>query len=234
MVQGKAHWPVCFFFSGPDIDECSQSPPACGPHSVCRNLPGSYKCSCLPGFSSPTGDDWIPAKGGRFACVGNAVRLSGVAGLWWAAAAELLPCACACACACVCVCVHARALRHSPFGLAPLFHCSSDINECLQSGVCPEHSQCTNSLGSYSCSCHVGFTSTNSICEGIEDPISGYLCHEFRTPLIEDPGDQEPPFRHYKVASCRRTDSYDVVSLGLELLLRVYYVLNSAASSAGE
>ena len=120
MVQGKAHWPVCFFFSGPDIDECSQSPPACGPHSVCRNLPGSYKCSCLPGFSSPTGDDWIPAKGGRFACVGNAVRLSGVAGLWWAAAAELLPCVCVCVCvrvrvrarACACACTRVRSDTH--------------------------------------------------------------------------------------------------------------------------
>ncbi|TKC38359.1 hypothetical protein EI555_001602, partial [Monodon monoceros] len=48
------------------------------------------------------------------------------------------------------------------------FACT-DINECLDSGVCPEHSECTNSLGSYRCSCQVGYTSKNSTCEDVDE-----------------------------------------------------------------
>ncbi|XP_048953857.1 adhesion G protein-coupled receptor E1 isoform X7 [Canis lupus dingo] len=105
-------------FKGPgvtciDIDECSQSPPPCGPNSVCRNLLGRYKCSCWPGFSSPTGNDWILGNPGRFIC--------------------------------------------------------TDINECLSSGVCQEHAECINTLGSYKCRCQVGFISHNSICKDVDE-----------------------------------------------------------------
>uniref|UniRef100_G1Q6V7 EGF-like domain-containing protein n=1 Tax=Myotis lucifugus TaxID=59463 RepID=G1Q6V7_MYOLU len=96
-----------------DVDECSSSPSKCGPNSVCKNLPGRYKCSCLPGFSSPTGDNWSPEKPGHFSC--------------------------------------------------------TDVDECLDSGVCPEHSECANSLGSYSCHCQDGFIFNNSLCEDIDE-----------------------------------------------------------------
>uniref|UniRef100_A0A8C0HTZ0 Adhesion G protein-coupled receptor E1 n=1 Tax=Balaenoptera musculus TaxID=9771 RepID=A0A8C0HTZ0_BALMU len=62
-----------------DIDECSQSHPPCGPNSICRNLPGRYKCNCLPGFSSPTGNNWNPGKPGHFTCTDiNECLYSGV------------------------------------------------------------------------------------------------------------------------------------------------------------
>ncbi|XP_027442632.1 adhesion G protein-coupled receptor E1 isoform X2 [Zalophus californianus] len=53
------------------------------------------------------------------------------------------------------------------------FSCT-DINECLSSGVCPEHAECINSLGSYNCSCPVGFISHNSICEDIDECL--HMC----------------------------------------------------------
>ncbi|KAF5911584.1 hypothetical protein HPG69_008183, partial [Diceros bicornis minor] len=142
-------------FRGPgveckDIDECSQNPLQCGHNSVCKNLPGRYKCSCLPGFSSPTGNNWNPGKPGRFACTGNALKLLGV-GLSWTATIELG----------TCVSHH----RHPILCLLTLLHRSSDINEFLSSGICSEHSECSNSLGSYSCSCQDGFFSNNSTCE---------------------------------------------------------------------
>uniref|UniRef100_A0A2K6EIX8 Adhesion G protein-coupled receptor E1 n=1 Tax=Propithecus coquereli TaxID=379532 RepID=A0A2K6EIX8_PROCO len=108
-----------------DIDECSQSPRVCGPHSVCENMKGKYKCSCLPGFSSPTGNGWIPGKPGHFAC--------------------------------------------------------TDIDECLTSGVCPEHSHCANSMGSYSCSCQVGFISSKSTCEEVDECANPGACPEYAT-----------------------------------------------------
>ena len=72
--------------------------------------------------------------------------------------------------------------RQLTFCLLTLLHCSSDFNECLSLGVCPEYSECINSLGSYCCSCKVGFTFKNSICESRENlifftfSINGELC----------------------------------------------------------
>ena len=38
-----------FFFL--DTDECSEIPPVCdSENGVCRNLAGSYNCSCNPGY----------------------------------------------------------------------------------------------------------------------------------------------------------------------------------------
>ncbi|KAM9312012.1 adhesion G protein-coupled receptor E5-like [Gastrophryne carolinensis] len=33
-----------------DIDECNQTPRICGPNSVCKNVAGSYECSCLSNY----------------------------------------------------------------------------------------------------------------------------------------------------------------------------------------
>lgn len=76
-------------------------------------------------------------------------------GLWWIATTELG------------TWVFNR--RQPIFCLLALLCCSSDIDECLDSGVCPEHSECANSLGSYSCHCQDGFISNNSLCEGMGD-----------------------------------------------------------------
>ena len=34
-----------------DINECKENTHLCSPNSICHNLPGSYKCSCLEGFT---------------------------------------------------------------------------------------------------------------------------------------------------------------------------------------
>ena len=118
-------------------------------------MPGRSRCSCMTGFSSPTGNNWTPGKRGHFTCRGKGLRLSGV-GLWWTALIVRNVCS---------------NFKQLTFCLLTLLHCSSDINECLSHGVCPEHSECTNSLGSYHCSCQVGFTLKNAICESIESLI---------------------------------------------------------------
>ena len=35
-----------------ETDECKEDPNICGPNTICRNLPGSYDCSCKEGFTS--------------------------------------------------------------------------------------------------------------------------------------------------------------------------------------
>ena len=41
--------------------------------------------------------------------------------------------------------------------------CSDDI-ECNQSNVCPQHSTCYNTVGSYGCTCHEGYYKTGTTC----------------------------------------------------------------------
>ncbi|OWK11798.1 hypothetical protein Celaphus_00003260, partial [Cervus elaphus hippelaphus] len=144
-----------------------------GPRSgMQRNLPGRYRCSCRTGFSSPTGNNWTPGKGGRFTCRGKSSDSPA-----WVFGGQLLLLG---------TCV--SNFRQLILCLLTLLHCSSDINECLSHineclsrGVCPEHSECTNSLGSYRCSCKVGFTSKNSICEDVDECANPRSCPEHST-----------------------------------------------------
>uniref|UniRef100_A0A2K6EJ02 Adhesion G protein-coupled receptor E1 n=1 Tax=Propithecus coquereli TaxID=379532 RepID=A0A2K6EJ02_PROCO len=57
----------------------------------------------------------------------------------------------------------------------------SYIDECLTSGVCPEHSHCANSMGSYSCNCQVGFISSKSTCEEVDECANPGACPEYAT-----------------------------------------------------
>ncbi|VDH95935.1 Hypothetical predicted protein [Mytilus galloprovincialis] len=47
--------------------------------------------------------------------------------------------------------------------------CFSDINECLdkqRTAMCPQHSDCLNTDGSYECNCKNGYQDTNGTCTG--------------------------------------------------------------------
>lgn len=43
-----------------DVDECQQSP--CENNSTCRNLKGSFTCSCLPGFKGTYYTQLVPSS----------------------------------------------------------------------------------------------------------------------------------------------------------------------------
>ena len=45
---------------------------------------------------------------------------------------------------------------------------TSDIDECsADSSQCDENADCTNSDGSYSCTCKQGFAGDGSLCDGL-------------------------------------------------------------------
>uniref|UniRef100_A0A8C9QDJ1 Adhesion G protein-coupled receptor E1 n=1 Tax=Spermophilus dauricus TaxID=99837 RepID=A0A8C9QDJ1_SPEDA len=144
-------------FRGPgveceDVDECTESPPRCGPHSVCKNMLGRYRCSCLPGFSSPTGD-WVPGRPGTFSC------------------RDIDECLTSGICPEHSTCVNSVGSYHCSCQAGFFSNGSTceDIDECLTSGICPEHSTCVNSVGSYRCSCQAGFFSNGSTCEDVDE-----------------------------------------------------------------
>ncbi|XP_060227327.1 adhesion G protein-coupled receptor E1 isoform X4 [Meriones unguiculatus] len=117
-------------FQGPgvecqDINECLQSDSPCGPNSVCTNILGRARCSCVSGFSPPTGKSWILGSSSHFLC--------------------------------------------------------SDVDECLTIGICPNYSNCSNSVGSYSCTCQPGFIWDGSICEDKDECADHTICPEHST-----------------------------------------------------
>ena len=51
----------------------------------------------------------------------------------------------------------------------------SDINECLLN-ICLDNATCTNTLGSYTCSCVTGFAGNGSQCTGISSRFTAFYC----------------------------------------------------------
>ncbi|XP_058513611.1 adhesion G protein-coupled receptor E1 [Ochotona princeps] len=145
-----------------DVNECSQNPTPCGPHSECRNMRGRYRCSCLPGFSSPTGNNWVPGNSGNFSCTDiNECHSNGTC----PRDSDCVNSAGSYTCRC-----------HNGF----VFHNSAcqDIDECKKTQTCPEHAICHNTVGSYHCVCKDGFDSTSGevlfkgrreLCEDIDE-----------------------------------------------------------------
>ena len=42
----------------------------------------------------------------------------------------------------------------------------ADVDECQINGTCPEHSTCSNTFGSFVCTCNEGFMKNGSVCIG--------------------------------------------------------------------
>ncbi|XP_046953195.1 adhesion G protein-coupled receptor E1 isoform X4 [Lynx rufus] len=146
-----------------DVDECARNSTLCGLSSVCTNTPGEYHCSCLPGFFSPV--DWTPEKPEDFRCT-DIDECS----------QSPQPCGANSVCKnlqgrykCSCLPGFSSPTGNDWTSGKPGHFSCTDIDECLSDGVCPEHAECINSLGSYNCSCQVGFISHNSICEDIDE-----------------------------------------------------------------
>lgn len=54
---------------------------------------------------------------------------------------------------------------HKTTPVLPSFFFFLDVNEC-ENNVCPEHSDCRNMEGSYTCDCQRGFQSSGGVCIG--------------------------------------------------------------------
>ncbi|XP_046953194.1 adhesion G protein-coupled receptor E1 isoform X3 [Lynx rufus] len=158
-----------------DVDECARNSTLCGLSSVCTNTPGEYHCSCLPGFFSPV--DWTPEKPEDFRCT-DIDECS----------QSPQPCGANSVCKnlqgrykCSCLPGFSSPTGNDWTSGKPGHFSCTDIDECLSDGVCPEHAECINSLGSYNCSCQVGFISHNSICEDVDECADPATCPEHAT-----------------------------------------------------
>ncbi|GFR76121.1 latent-transforming growth factor beta-binding protein 4 [Elysia marginata] len=113
-----------------DVDECAEVRNNC--EQVCVNTPGDYKCECLNGFT-------LDAMG--FDCIKDLVD----------------PCNATnatCEYACDIVNGSAQCLCKQGFELGPDGRTCQDVDEC-GFNLCAQN--CTNTIGSYVCSCYSGY-----------------------------------------------------------------------------
>ncbi|KAK2190852.1 hypothetical protein NP493_66g04024 [Ridgeia piscesae] len=128
-----------------DVDECMTNNGGCD-HN-CTNLDGTFSCSCYDGFQLMS--DKMKCK----PCL---------SGTWGKD----------CQRDCNCrdsdtVCKVTTGCEECPAGFSG-GDCHDDINECdNRDNPCDEHANCTNTVGTFKCSCHVGFTQFNAtVCQG--------------------------------------------------------------------
>ncbi|WAR05736.1 FBN1-like protein [Mya arenaria] len=116
-----------------DIDECNTTTP-CDSNSVCTNTPGSYYCTCNMGFRLSTSNRTVCLATPPDAC--NAINCSGAVGCTTDADND------------------ARCFCNAGYSLIAGNNTCTDTNEC-DNGPCSQ--TCSNSEGSFSCSCLTGY-----------------------------------------------------------------------------
>ncbi|XP_036898616.1 adhesion G protein-coupled receptor E1 [Sturnira hondurensis] len=157
-----------------DVNECADTT-ACPAYATCTNTVGSYYCTCKRGFLSSNGLAQFRGPGVECQDVNECSPSPSPCGP--SSVCKNLPGRYECSC---------LPGFSSPTGdhwvpAKPGHFSCADINECLDSGVCPEHSECANSLGSYSCHCQRGFISNNSRCEEVDECAHPRACPERAT-----------------------------------------------------
>ncbi|XP_044847460.1 latent-transforming growth factor beta-binding protein 4-like [Mauremys mutica] len=153
--SGKAKFMHASENSCQDIDEClGPSPPDCGPHANCTNVPGSYYCTCITGYEPSSGkanfthasenscQDIDECQGPRPADCGPQANCTNVPGSYY----------------CTCIDGYEPSSGKAKFTLASENSCQ-DLNECQgpSPADCGPHANCTNVPGSYYCTCIDGY-----------------------------------------------------------------------------
>uniref|UniRef100_A0A2C9JEB6 Uncharacterized protein n=1 Tax=Biomphalaria glabrata TaxID=6526 RepID=A0A2C9JEB6_BIOGL len=131
-----------------DIDECKEN--LCS--QECTNTVGSYTCSCYVGYQLSSRDKRV--------CEACSNNLYGV------------DCKSTCNCrgrASACDNVKGCLCNSGWTGVS----CDTDVNECVVTpDICPRDQICTNTNGSYTCTCPAGFQLVNGICTNIDECAS--------------------------------------------------------------
>lgn len=141
---------LCFRLPPADVDECLED--VCAHNGTCTNNVGSFQCECFIGFK--------PDMSFRPVCQGLCSTLQrgsdeprllcyGVE-RWWCSKVRVF-----------------SILLNFP---------SSDIDECYNSTVCGPESLCHNTLGSYTCTCKVGYAATDREIEPSESNVCIGVC----------------------------------------------------------
>uniref|UniRef100_A0A8C2IFD1 Si:ch211-241f5.3 n=1 Tax=Cyprinus carpio TaxID=7962 RepID=A0A8C2IFD1_CYPCA len=138
-----------------DENECESDPSICGKNATCFNTVGSYYCQCHEGFTTNSVYNFTRADGiecedinecvvGSADCGPNTKCVNSEGGY-------------NCTCATGYISSNGKEIFNSGQGV----QCNDD-DECESDpSICGKNARCFNTVGSYYCQCHEGFT-TNS------------------------------------------------------------------------
>uniref|UniRef100_A0A2C9KBW4 Cubilin n=1 Tax=Biomphalaria glabrata TaxID=6526 RepID=A0A2C9KBW4_BIOGL len=137
-----------------DIDECKYGNQPCS--QQCKNLDGSYECSCYTGYKLSS--DKVSCSACQTPYYGNN-------------------------CASTCQC-NGRGTCNAIRGCVCNEHwsgenCEIDVDECLQPTACVEGLVCRNTVGAFQCVCPTGYKMDNTQCIDINectDPTVNTTC----------------------------------------------------------
>ena len=143
-----------------DIDECTDGSHQCSILASCNNTQGSYTCTCKTGYT-----------GNGFECkalVKERRKRTAVS--------DVDPCeadinvTCPMGASCFIFTNGSSECRcHAGYRSNGQTTCT-DINECNnESQLCPNNATCTNTIGSYICSCNSGYTGDGKTCSDINE-----------------------------------------------------------------
>ncbi|XP_058381835.1 adhesion G protein-coupled receptor E1-like isoform X2 [Diceros bicornis minor] len=175
-------------FRGPgetceDVNECANST-ICPANATCTNTLDSYYCTCEQGFLSSTGETQFVGPGVECKDIDECSQSPLQCGL--NSVCQNLPGRYECSC---------LPGFSSPTGNNwnsgnPGHFACTDVDECPDPRVCPEHATCHNSPGSYYCVCNSGFLSRNrsmssqglgETCEDVDECVDPRACPEHAT-----------------------------------------------------
>nr|XP_044990663.1 adhesion G protein-coupled receptor E1 [Jaculus jaculus] len=145
-----------------DVNECEDTS-ICPAYATCTNTENSYFCTCKRGFQSSNGKNWFKGPGVACEDIDECIQSPSPCGPY--STCTNMPGRYQCSC---------DPGFSSPTGNNWVrgskghFTCK-DVDECQTAGICPEHSFCSNSVGSYGCTCQDGFIFNNSTCEDVDE-----------------------------------------------------------------
>ncbi|XP_032739673.1 adhesion G protein-coupled receptor E1 [Lontra canadensis] len=157
-----------------DVNECLDTT-TCPAYATCTNTLDSYYCTCKRGFLSSNGLTQFRGPGVTCKDIDECSQSSSKCGPH-SVCRNLLG-----RYKCSCIPGFSSPTGNDWIPGNPGHFSCTDINECLSSGICPEHAECVNSLGSYDCSCQSGFLSHNSACEDVDECADPGICPEHAT-----------------------------------------------------
>uniref|UniRef100_A0A7N4NQ99 Latent transforming growth factor beta binding protein 4 n=1 Tax=Sarcophilus harrisii TaxID=9305 RepID=A0A7N4NQ99_SARHA len=184
-------------FQGPeceDIDECARDPQPCGP-GRCDNTAGSYHCACPAGYRShgpgaPCVDvdecQRSPCSYGRCENVDGSYLCTCPTGFRLNAGSQACEDIDECENHVACPgqeCVNSPGsfqCRACPAGHRLLQGRCADVDECSSGAPCGPHGHCTNTDGSFHCSCEPGYRlppgGRPGPCADVNECLEGDFC----------------------------------------------------------
>ncbi|XP_004688911.1 PREDICTED: LOW QUALITY PROTEIN: EGF-like module-containing mucin-like hormone receptor-like 1 [Condylura cristata] len=147
----------------------------CPANSICTNTVGDYYCSCQQGFQASNGLQTFQDSSVECRDIDECSQKPSKCGA--NTSCKNLPGSYECSC----LSGFASPTGSDRTPAKPGYLSCTDNNECLNGGICPEHSVCTNLLGSYTWSCLAGFAAHSSICEDVDECAQPEACPDNAT-----------------------------------------------------